>query len=137
MVWAGPDAVEVVEATVVVDALAVDVVFAVVAVDELPVPAEPPCPACGPAMLVVSEPDSMKTPDQNQSSGSASVPPFGSRSWPMCQSSEFVDVDALTALTTCTRSSPPVDCQSATVFALKSMSYAKLYHVSGTSCVLN
>lgn len=103
----------------------------------VPEPADPPCPANGPAMLVVSEPDSTKMPDQYQSSGSASVPPFGRRSSPMCQSAEFVDVDALTGATTCTRSFPPVDCQSATVLALKSMSYAKLYQVSGTSCVLH
>lgn len=107
------------------------------AVVVVPEPADPPCPGSGPAMLVVSVPDSTKMPDQYQSSGSASVPPFGRRSSPMCQSAEFVDVDALTGATTCTRSSPPVDCQSATVLALKSMSYAKLYQVSGTSSVLH
>lgn len=61
-------------------------------------PAEPPAPGLGPAISVVSvynsfnrtpewigkaelslTPDSTKIPDQYQSSGSASVPPFGLR----------------------------------------------------------
>ena len=92
-------------------------------------------PSDGPAILVVIEPDSMKIPLQNQSSGSASVPPFGNLSCPTCQSAEFVEVDALTALTTCLSSSEPVEAQSPTVLALKSMSYAKLYHVLASNSV--
>lgn len=47
-------------------------------------PAEPPVPGLGPAMEVVMGPSSMKIPDQYQSSASASVPPLGRRSSPMC-----------------------------------------------------
>ncbi|CDM33211.1 unnamed protein product [Penicillium roqueforti FM164] len=67
-------------------------------------------------------------PDQNQSSAAASKPPLSSLNSPTCQSAEFVEVDALTADTTCVRSSDPSDAHSPTVFASKSISYAKLYH---------
>ena len=69
-------------------------------VDTGALPAEPPCPGNGPAILVVIGPDSMNIPDQNQSSGAGSVPPFGSLSSPTCQSAEFVEVDAVLGPTT-------------------------------------
>lgn len=47
-------------------------------------PAELAAPAFGPAKSVVKSPDSTYIPDQNQSSASASEPPLGRRSWPMC-----------------------------------------------------
>lgn len=74
-------------------------------------------------------------PDQYQSSGAASDPPFGSLNSPTCQSWELVDVAALTGCTTCCSGSDPLDAQSPTVCASKSMSYAKLYQLSGTSWV--
>lgn len=92
-------------------------------------------PASGPAMLVVIVPLSTKTPDQNQSSAAAFVPPLGSRSTPTCQSSELLDGDALTGAISCLRSSEPVEYHRPTLPPLKSMSYAKLYHVLGTSWV--
>lgn len=78
-------------------------------------PAVPPAPGFGPAMLVVIEPDSMNIPDQNQSSAAVFVLPFGKRSCPICQSAEFVEVAAFTGWTTCLRSSAPVEAQSPTV----------------------
>lgn len=99
-----------------VDVGAADVVGA--AVEEGAVgwlPAVPPCPGFGPAILVVIEPDSMNIPDQNQSSAAVFVLPFGKRSCPTCQSAEFVEVEAVTGLTTCTRSAAPVEAQSPTV----------------------
>lgn len=48
-------------------------------------------PASGPAIAVVIGASSTYMPDQYQSSGAASVPPFGNLNTPICQSSEFVD----------------------------------------------
>lgn len=63
-------------------------------------------------MAVVMGPDSMNTPEMNQSSG------FGSltmRSTPTWKSSELVEVDAATLGTTFVRGSEPVDAQRPTV----------------------
>lgn len=94
-------------------------------------------PALGPAMLVVMGACSMKTPDQNQSSGAALVPPLGRRRTPMCQSSEFVEGLAALFATICVRGADPVEYQRPTVLPAKSMSYAKLYQVLGVRVVLH
>ena len=92
-------------------------------------------PANGPAIAAVIGAFSTKTPDQNQSSAAASVPPFGSRSSPTCQSAELVEVDALTPVTTAVNGSEPLLAHSPTVLASKSIPYAKLYQLPASSCV--
>jgi hypothetical protein len=74
-------------------------------------------------------------PDQKKSSAAVEVPPLGRRKTPMWKSAEFVLVLAAWLATTWVRADEPVDARRPTVLEEKSMSYAKLYHVPGTSCV--
>lgn len=60
---------------------------------------------------------------------------MGRRSTPTCQSSELVEGEPEMGATTWVSGSEPVDCHKPTVLALKSMSYAKLYQVPGSSGV--
>ncbi len=101
------------------------------------VPALPPWPGNGPAIDVVIGACSTKTPDQYQSSAAAFVPPFGRRSSPTCQSAELDDGLQLMPDMICTSGAEPLDAQRPHVPPLKSMSYAKLYQLLATSCVLH
>lgn len=92
----------------------------------------------GPAMAVVIGASSTKIPDQYQSSAAGVcelVAAFTSLSTPMWKSSEFEDALTLIPDKTSVSGAEPLEAQRPTTPLVKSMSYAKLYQLPGTSWV--
>lgn len=80
----------------------------------------------GPETLVERLPLSTYTPEKNRSSSASAYPSRGSSSTPRCQSAPLELVLALTGPTSWVRASAPVECQKATVLAVKSISFLRL-----------